>query len=171
MPTADISASLSLLGRTWEEIQPDKPFLYSFLDEDLKALYNDEQRWGVIVGYATALAVFIACLGILGLTSIAVSKRTKEIGVRKVLGAGEFRIIRMIIREFLQLVGIANLLAWPFAYFLLREFLNNYYYRIPIGPQYFFLAGFLSVLVAGLTSTTLASRAAAANPAVTLRYE
>jgi putative ABC transport system permease protein len=167
----NISETLSLLEKTWKEIQPDKPFLYSFLDDMMEAMYNEEKRWGAIVGYSTALAVIIACMGIFGLTSIAVNRRTKEIGIRKVLGARVPQIIDILIREFIGLVGIANIVSWPLAYFAMKTLLDNYYYRIPLGLQYFLLAGVLSLLIAILTTLFLAVRAAVANPVDSLRYE
>jgi putative ABC transport system permease protein len=167
----NIFGTLSVLERTWRDIQPNKPFLYSFLDETMEAMYNEEKRWGAIVGYSSGLAVLIACMGVFGLTSIAVSRRTKEIGIRKVLGATVPQIITILTREFIWLVGIANLIGWPVAYLAMRALLNNYYYRISLGIQYFLLAGVLSLSVALLTTTFLAVRAAVVNPVVSLRYE
>lgn len=167
----NISGTLSLLEKTWKDIQPNKPFLYSFLDDAMEAMYNNEKRWGAIVGYSSALAVIIACMGIFGLTSIAVNRRTKEIGIRKVLGATVPQIIDILIREFIWMVGIANIISWPLAYFAMKALLDNYYYRIPLGPQYFLLAGALSFFVAVLTTIFLAVRAAVANPVESLRYE
>ncbi|MFB0565641.1 MAG: ABC transporter permease [Candidatus Aminicenantaceae bacterium] len=167
----NISETISLLERTWEEIQPNKSFLYSFLDEWMEAMYSEEKRWGAIVGYSTGLAVLIACMGIFGLTSITVNQRTKEIGIRKVLGANVPQIIYTLIKEFILLVGIANIIGWPLAYLAMRTLLNNYYFRISLGPQYFLLAGVLSFSVAVLTTAFLAVRAAVANPVDSLRYE
>ena len=167
----NISGTLSLLENTWKDMQPDKPFLYFFLDDTLESLYNEEKRWGAIVGYSSGLAVLIACMGIFGLTSITVDRRTKEIGIRKVLGASEPQIIRMVIKEFIWLVGIANIIGWPLAYLAMRALLDFYYYRISLGPQYFFLAGVISFTIAVLTTIFLAARAAMANPVDSLRYE
>jgi putative ABC transport system permease protein len=167
----NVSGTLSLLERVWKDIQPSKPFLYSFLDETIEAMYNEEKRWGAIVGYSSALAVIIACMGIFGLTSIAVNRRTKEIGIRKILGANVSQIINILIREFIWLVGIANIIGWPLAYLAMKTVLDNYYFRISLGFQYFLLAGTLSFLVAVLTTVLLAARAAVANPVESLRYE
>jgi putative ABC transport system permease protein len=171
IPPQNISRTLSLLEKTWKDIQPDKPFLYSFLDDTMEAMYNEEKRWGAIVGYSSALAVIIACMGIFGLTSISVNRRTKEIGIRKVLGASVPQIINILTREFIWLVGIANIISWPLAYFAMKTLLDNYYYRISLGPQYFILAGVLSLLIAMLTTIFLAARAAVANPVESLHYE
>ncbi len=167
----DISGTLSLLEKTWKGIQSDKPFLYSFLDDTMEAMYNEEKKWGAIVGYSSTLAVIIACMGIFGLTSITVNRRTKEIGIRKILGASIPQIIDILIREFIWLVGIANIISWPLAYFAMKMLLDNYYYRIPLGPQYFLLAGILSFIIAALTTIFLAVKAAVANPVDSLRYE
>jgi putative ABC transport system permease protein len=167
----NISGTLSLLEKTWKGIQPDKPFLYSFLDDTMEAMYTEEKRWGAIVGYSSALAVIIACMGIFGLTSIAVNRRTKEIGIRKVLGASVPQIINILTKEFIWLVGIANIISWPLAYFAMKALLDNYYYRISLGPQYFILAGVLSLLIAVLTTIFLAVKAAVSNPVESIRYE
>ena len=167
----NISGTLSLLERTWRDIQPEKPFLYSFLDESLKGMYKEERRWGAIVGYSSGLAILIACMGIFGLTSITVNRRTKEIGIRKVLGANVPQIIQTLTMEFILLVGIANIIGWPVAYLAMKTLLDNYYFRIPLGPQYFVLAGVLSFSIALLTTAFLAVRAAVANPVDSLRYE
>ena len=167
----NISETLSLLESTWKDIQPNKPFLYSFLDEAMEAMYNEEKRWGAIVGYSSALAVIIACMGIFGLTSITVNRRTKEIGIRKVLGASIPQIINILIKEFIWLVGIANIISWPLAYFAMKMLLDNYYYRISLGAQYFLLAGVMSFSISVLTTAFLAVRAAVANPVDSLRYE
>ncbi len=169
--TQNISETLTLLESTWKDIQPEKPFLYSFLDESLKDMYNEERRWGAIVGYSSGLAVLIACMGIFGLTSITVNRRTKEIGIRKVLGANVPQIIQTLIMEFILLVGIANIIGWPVAYIAMKALLDNYYFHISLGPQYFVLAGVLSFSIALLTTAFLAVRAAVANPVDSLRYE
>jgi len=167
----NLSETLSMLEKNWNEIQPNKPFLYSFLDESFQELYDEERRWGAIVTFSSVLAVLIACMGIFGLTSITVNRRTKEIGIRKILGANVPQIIITIIKEFIFLVGLANIIGWPVAYFTMRALLNNYYFRVSLGIQYFLLAGFLTVSIALMTTAFLALRAAMANPVDTLRYE
>jgi putative ABC transport system permease protein len=165
------SGIMSLIERTWRDIQPNKPFLYSFLDESFNEMYAEEMRWGGIVRYSSMLAVLIACLGIFGLTSITVNRRTKEIGIRKVLGANVPQIVITLIKEFVLLVGIANIIGWPIAYFAMRSMLNNYHFRIFLGFQYFLLAGLISFSIAIFTTIFLALRAAFANPVDSLRYE
>ena len=167
----NLSRTLTMLEKNWNEIQPNKPFIYSFLDETFQDLYDEERRWGAIVTSSSILAILIACMGIFGLTSITVNRRTKEIGIRKILGANILQIIQTITKEFIILVGIANIIGWPIAYFIMRSILNNYHFRVSPGVQYFLLAGVLSLSIALLTTAFLALRAATANPADTLRCE
>ena len=167
----NLSETLKIMENYWNEIQPNKPFIYSFLDETFQELYDEEKRWGAIVTSSSVLAVLIACMGIFGLTSITVNRRTKEIGIRKVLGANVPQIIHTITKEFIILVGLANIIGWPIAYFTMRALLDNYYFRVSLGVQYFLLAGVLSLSISLMTTTFLALRAAMANPVDTLRYE
>ena len=167
----NLSETLLMLEKNWNEIQPNKPFIYSFLDETFQELYEEERRWGAIVTSSSVLAILIACMGIFGLTSITVNRRTKEIGIRKVLGANVPQVIHTITKEFIILVGLANIIGWPVAFFAMRALLNNYYFRVSLGIQYFLLVGVLSISIALLTTAFLALRAAMANPVDTLRCE
>jgi len=167
----NLSDTLKIMEKNWNQIQPNKPFIYSFLDEDFKNLYAEEKRWGAIVTSSSVLAILIACMGIFALTSINVNRRTKEIGIRKVLGANVLQIIQTLTKEFVFLVGLANIIGWPIAFFTMRTVLNNYHFRISLGVSYFLLAGVLSLSVALMTSAFLAVRAAMANPVDTLHCE
>ncbi len=167
----ELPKTLAMLEKNWKEIQPDKPFIYSFLDETFQGLYDEERRWGAIVTSSSVLAILIACMGIFGLTSITVNRRTKEIGIRKVLGANVPQIIHTITKEFIILVGLANIIGWPVAFFTMRALLDNYHFRVSLGAQYFLLAGVLSISIALITTAFLALRAALANPVDTLRCE
>ena len=167
----NLSGTLTILEKNWNDIQPNKPFLYSFLDETFQELYDEERRWGAIVTSSSVLAILIACMGIFGLTSITVNRRTKEIGIRKVLGANVPQIIHTITKEFILLVGLANIIGWPVAYFTMRALLDNYHFRVSLGVQYFLLSGVLSLSIALITTAFLAIRAAMANPVDTLRHE
>jgi len=169
--TDNISDALTVLGNTWDEIQPDKPFSYTFLDEDVASMYTDERRWSTIIRYSSIFAVVISCMGVFGLTSIAISRRVKEIGIRKVLGAGVFQLVSLVTREFVVLVLAANVIAWPLAYYAMNSLLSDYYYRIGIGIQYFLAAGLLTVGIAVCTILYLAVKAALSNPIEALRYE
>jgi putative ABC transport system permease protein len=167
----DLHQTISILRGTWLKIAPDVPFEYYFLDEDFNRQYATEERWSSIFGYSSFFAIFIASLGLLGITTLAVGRRTKEIGIRKVLGATSVGLVRLISKEFLLLVLIANLLAWPAAYHAASRWLENYAYRINIGWGTFVLAGLLAFLIALITVSFRAVRAALANPVDTLRYE
>ncbi len=167
----EIPRALAALETGWKRAAPSKPFDYFFLDEDVHQQYQAEARWGKIVRYASVLAIFIACLGLFGLAAILSTRRTKEIGIRKVLGASIASIVNLLSKEFVKLIFIANLLAWPLAYFAMSKWLQNFAYRIDIGWAVFALAGGLAVLIALLTVGTQAIKAALANPVEALRYE
>jgi putative ABC transport system permease protein len=167
----DIQQTIGMLRSTWSKIAPDVPFEYYFLDEDFNRQYATEERWSSIFGYSSFFAIFIASLGLLGITTLAVGRRTKEIGIRKVLGATSVGLVRLISKEFLLLVLIANLLAWPAAYYAASRWLENYACRISIGWGTFVLAGLLAFLIALITVSFRAVRAALTNPVDTLRYE
>jgi len=167
----DVRNTLEFLEDSWKAVQPDKPFIYYFQEEVLKERYNSEKKWSVILTYSSLLAILIACMGILGLTSIAVSRRTKEIGIRKILGARFVHITNLVFKDFIWLVLAGNLVAWPIVYMIMRSVLQNYPYRISIDIHYFILAGVLSVLIAAGTVLFITVKAAAANPVDSLRYE
>ena len=133
--------------------------------------YRAEERVGKIFALFTFLGLFIACLGLLALASYAAERRTKEIGIRKVLGASVGSIVGLLSREFLLLVAIANLIAWPVAYYATSKWLQNFAYRIQIGWGTFILAGILALLIALITVSFQAVKTALANPVDTLRYE
>ncbi len=168
---ADVSETLTLLENTWREVAPNKPFEFSFLDEDVQSQYQLEQRWGKIVRYSTIFAIVLACLGLFGLTTLSVTNRTKEIGIRKVLGASVTGVAGLISKEFAQLVLMANVIAWPAAYYAMSKWLQNYAYRIELGAGTFLLATALVLGIALLTISFQAVKAALANPAEALRYE
>lgn len=166
-----IAATLRDLGAVWAELVPDHPFAYTFLEDDLRSQYASEMRWGGIVRLSSLFAAVIAGMGIFGLTLLSVRRRFKEIGVRKVLGAGVPRIVALVGRELLPLVAAANLAAWPAAYFVMRRFLDGYHYRIGLGPGFFLAAGAISLAVAALTAGGLSLKAALSDPVKAIRYE
>ncbi|MBE0711152.1 MAG: ABC transporter permease, partial [Candidatus Aminicenantes bacterium] len=167
----DLPKTIALLKQGFEKISRSQPWDFSFFDEEFDALYRKERRAGQILGAFAFLAVFIACLGLLGLAAFAVERRTKEIGVRKVLGASAPRLALKLSREFVVLVLLANVIAWPVAYFAMSKWLQSFAYRIPLGPGTFILAALGALLVAVLTVSTQTLRAASANPVESLRYE
>jgi putative ABC transport system permease protein len=169
--TAGLSQTLQDIQKIWRKVNPDKPFVYSFADDDLESQYRSEQRWMGIVRSSSIFTLFIAGMGMFGLTSLAVNRRFNEIGIRKVFGARIPQIVRMIFSEFLLLLFLANLSAWPAAYIVVGRILKSYAYRVPLGPGFFLLAGAFSFTVAFAAVGFLAFRAAAADPVQTIRYE
>lgn len=166
-----LQETVTFLGNTWKEIQPDKPFTYFFQDDLLERLYDTEKRWSAIVRYSSIFSIIIACMGIFGLTAITTQKRIKEIGIRKLLGAKVTQIINIILKEFIFLVIIANLIAFPIVYLIIKQIIQNYPYRIEIGIEYFLLAGISSLLISISTIIYLAVKTAITNPINALKYE
>jgi ABC-type antimicrobial peptide transport system permease subunit len=163
--------SLSHIERVWRDINPVSPFEYHFLDQTYDRLYRSEKRIGTVFNFFTALAIFISCLGLFGLASFMAEQRTKEIGIRKVLGASSPKIITLLTKEFTRWVLVANLIAWPVAYFVMKKMLQIYVYRTAIGIDTFLLSGLTALTIALLTVSYQALRAARSNPADSLRYE
>ncbi len=166
-----IPETLTFMAEKWQSIAGDARFDYVFLDENFDRLYREEERWGTIVQYASFFALFVACLGVLGLTSLAITRRTKEIGIRKVLGASNHHIVALLSKEFVVLILIANLIAWPIAHYGVEHWLQDFAYRIDAGAGLFLLGGLLVFLTALLTIGIQALRAAQRNPVHALRYE
>ncbi len=164
-------ATLNFLGEKWHEFYPGYSFDYSFLDADLAKLYVNDGRFGGAVNGFAGLAILIACLGLFGLASFGVEERTKEVGIRKVLGASVTGIIRLLSSEFVKLVLVANLIAWPLAYYVMTRWLQGFAYRTAIGIWIFILAGAIALAVALITVGAHAVKAATANPVDSLRYE
>ena len=166
-----IPETLAFMAEKWQTIAGDTRFDYVFLDENFDRLYREEERWGTIVQYASFFALFVACLGVLGLTSLAITRRTKEIGIRKVLGASNHHIVALLSREFVVLILIANLIAWPIAHYGVEHWLRDFAYRIDAGMGLFLLGGLLVFLTALFTIGVQALKAAQRNPVHALRYE
>ena len=166
-----VEESLAHLATVWQRFMPDQPFDYHFIDQQYEAHYFFEKRWSRIILYATLLAVFLSCLGLLGMASFTISRRTKEIGIRKVLGATVFDVLAMLSKDFVRLVLFATVLAWPVAYFAAKRWLQDYPYRIELGVDFFLLAGLIAVLMALFAIGFHALKAALANPVTSLRYE
>jgi putative ABC transport system permease protein len=163
--------TLAFIETAWKEFETDKGFVYSFLDDVLLQNYQTEDRVGRLTTYFSGLAIIIACLGLLGLASFTAARHTKEIGIRKVLGASVANLVGLLSQNFLRLVLIANIIAWPLAYFAMAKWLGNFAYRIDIAWWMFAVAGGLALLIALLTVSTQAIKAALANPVEALRYE
>lgn len=166
-----IPPTLQSIAKIWSEFTGGEPFIHSFLDEDFDRLYTAEQRIGTLTALFALLGIFIACLGLFGLAAFTAAQRTKEIGVRKVMGASVPGIVGLLSKEFLVLVLAASLIAWPAAYAGMARWLEHFAYRIEIGWSVFLLSGLLAMLIAQLTVSYQALKAAAANPVESLRYE
>lgn len=167
----DLPKTLGGIETVWRKFSPDSPAECRFLEEDYDNLYRAEYRMGDIFGNFTILAIFISCLGLFGLAAYMAEKRTKEIGVRKVLGATVPGLMVMISRDFIKWVLLANLIAWPSAYLLMSRWLTNFAYRTSLGWTIFVLSGALSLAIAVLTVSYQAFRAARINPVKALHYE
>ena len=167
----DVPGTLALLEQTWRGLFPETPFRYSFVDEDMDRLYATEQRWSRIVLVASLFAIGIACLGLLGLATLTAARRTKELGIRKVLGASVLGLVVLAVREFAILVGLAVVVAWPLAYLGMRRWMEGFAYRTDLGWELFAGAGLLTLTIAVLTVSYHALRAATADPVQSLRYE
>jgi putative ABC transport system permease protein len=147
------------------------PFSYRFMDDSFAQMYKSEQRAGKIALIFSVLAIFIACLGLFGLATFIAEQRTKEIGVRKVLGASVPNLVSMLSKDFLKLVAIASLIAFPVAWWAMHKWLQDFAYRIRIEWWVFVLAAFIALLIALLTVSVQAIKAAVANPIKSLRTE
>lgn len=167
----ETEGTLARIRGIFKDTMDGRPFDYYFLDDAYDRLYRNEQRLAGMIGYLEGLAILLGCMGLFGLATSSAQRRSKEIGIRKVLGASMISIVRMMSREFVTLVAIANLIAWPLGYYFLRRWLQAYAYRCPFGLETFLLAGLATLLIA-LTAVGLQTvRASLADPVVSLRYE
>lgn len=155
----------------WTKLFPDHPFDYTFLDEHFASLYKADAQVSKVVGILAVLAIIISCLGLFGLASYSAERRVKEIGIRKVLGASVQNITTLLSRDFIRLVLIANIIAWPLAWFVLNKWLQDFAYRISLNWMVFLLAGAVAILIAMLTISFHAIKTAMANPVKALRSE
>ncbi|MGD2090646.1 MAG: ABC transporter permease [Candidatus Aminicenantes bacterium] len=167
----DIAGTMDFLKRKWEAMVPHMPFDSFFLDASFNRQFRDIERSMDILSYFTFLAIFIACLGLLGLASFTAEKRTKEIGIRKVLGATVSNITLLLTKEFTKLLLLANVIAWPIAYLIMNNWMRNFPYRTSIGVQAFFLAGAMALVIALATVSYQSIKAAVTRPIDALRYE
>ncbi len=166
-----IPRTLSFLETQWNAYFPTEKFDYYFFDESLNANYHAEQRMGSIFKYFSILAIFIACLGLYGLTAFTIEQKIKDIGVHKVLGASVAHIILLLVKNYIWLIITANIFAWSIAWFAMNKWLQNFAYRIDLSIGSFLLAGLSVLLIAILTVSWQAIRAATANPVEALKYE
>jgi len=166
-----IQETLKYIEARWNRLVPQQPFEYVFFDDQFEQIYQNEIRSGKIFTVFSVLAIFIACLGLFGLASFTALNKTKEIGIRKVLGASASGIFIQLSKQFIKWVLFANIFAWPIAWYVMNRWLQNFAYRINIGLWSFVLAGTLALVIALLTVSYQAIRAAIANPVDALRYE
>jgi len=167
----NMPSTLAFIDSKLKELVPEYPFELRFLEENIDRLYGTEQRIGNLVKYGTILAVFVACMGLFGLASFTAQQRTKEIGIRKVLGASLSGVIYLFSKDFTKWVLLANVIAWPVSYFVMHKWLQGFAYRTPMGWEVF---AFAILLVLGITLITIsyqALKSAVANPADSLRHE
>ena len=167
----DTQATLKTIETIWKQFHPNYPFGYLFLDEEFEATYLRDLHFGVLIGFFTALSIFIACLGMLGLAAFTAECRTKEIGIRKAMGASVQDIVFLLCTDTVKWVGIASVIGLPVAFVTIRQWLQNFAYRIDIELPVFFLAGIAALLIAFLSVSTQALRTATSNPVDALRNE
>lgn len=167
----NIEAGLEHIDKTWKDFTHDQPLQYFFLDEELDSFYAEERRTGAVTLIFSILAIFIASLGLFGLTLYNSQKRIREIGIRKVLGATEPNIVAVISRSVMTAVGVSILIAMPVAYYMMRDWLMDFPYNVGFQPLLFLSAALLAILIAMVTVTVTSLRAARINPAVALHYE
>lgn len=167
----EMQTAISHIEKVWKEFVPHRPFEYSFLSMRYRQLYEAEQKQGQLFTTFSSLAIFIASLGLFGLATFNTMQRTKEIGIRKVLGASVGNIIQLLSKEIIVLILIANIIAWPVAWYVMNQWLNAFAYRIDDNFLLYFLAAMVAILIALFTVSTQTMKAAMSNPSNTLRYE
>lgn len=163
--------TLQALEETWKRYAPNQPFAFEFLDQQIQALYASQERFGKLIGYFSGLAIAIACLGLFGLASFSAEQRTKEIGIRKVMGAPVGRIVFLLSKDFLKLVFLSIFIAAPLAYWSMNQWLTSFAYKTEIGAGTFIASGVIALLIAMVTVSYQAVKAATANPVEALKYE
>ena len=171
MGTENLPRTLAAIEETYKRLFPDDPFRYAFADEQFDQQYRSDERFARLFGLFAGLAILIACLGLFGLAAFTAQRRTKEVGVRKVLGASVPGLVALLSADFLKLIAFAFVLAAPVAYFAMRRWLESFAYRIEIGPGVFVLTGALVLLIALMTVSYQAIKAATTDPVRSLRYE
>ena len=167
-----LSKTLDMLKDTWKAVIPSSRFQFSFLDRNLHRQYEREERWREIVSYSALFAIVISCLGLFGLASLAVVQRTKEVGIRKALGASEGNLVWLLSKDFAKLLLLANAIAWPAAYWIMDEWLTTTFaYHMDLGIGVFLVVGALTYGIAQLTILGHILKVIRQNPVRALRYE
>jgi putative ABC transport system permease protein len=166
-----IEDAVAVAQTAWMSVYPDYPFTYSFLDDEFQQTYARDQVTGTVVSTFSILAILIACLGLFGLASYSTAQRTKEIGVRKVMGASSQTIVKLLVFDFARWVVLANVIAWPLAWWASNRWLDEFAYRVDVDPLVLVAASVIALLISVLTVLTQTWRAAVMNPVSALRYE
>jgi putative ABC transport system permease protein len=169
--TGDIRQTVQKIEATFKNTFPGSPFEYFFLDEFFNRQYQQDEQFEKVFSFFSSLAIFVACMGLFGLSLLTTRQRTKEIGVRKVLGASVYSILSLLTTDFMKLILLANIVAWPIAYWGINRWLENYAFRIDISPWLFVLPAAIVLLIALFTISIQTLKAARANPVKALRYE
>jgi len=167
----DLSKTIQSIKKVFQSLSPSYPFTYKYLDDFTGSLYKNEMELGKLIKFFTIISVFICCLGMFGLVSFVISRKTKEIGIRKAIGAATSDIIMLLTKDFICFVLVANVIAWPVAYHLMNKWLQGFAYRVDMGLWVFILSGAIALLIAIATVSFQAIKAATANPVESLKYE
>jgi putative ABC transport system permease protein len=167
----DMSRLLSFVDRAWRERIPDRPLSHAFLDDALDALYQRERTQTIVLSVFSGIAVILSCLGLLAMAAFTLQRRVKEIAVRKVLGASTMDIARLLLWDMSKPVLLANLIAWPVAWLVLRDWLDGFAYRIDLPLSVFPLAGLAALLIAVVAVGAQAVKVARTHPALALKHE
>ena len=167
----NFSHTLKTIQATWESNFPDSPFEYTFLEDEYNMLYRSEEKMGKLFIFFSLLIIFVACLGIFGLTSFISEQRTREIGIRKVLGSSSFGVIELLTKDFIKWVIIANIIAIPIAWYISDKWMQKFAYRTSLSVWIFLFAGFLTLIISLLTISIQTYRAANLDPVETIKYE
>jgi putative ABC transport system permease protein len=163
--------TLDYIEKTWTSFREQQPIHMTFLEEELAALYSNEEKTAIIFNIFSVLAIFIAALGLLGLASFSAAQRTKEVGIRKAMGASIASVLLALSREYIWLILIATLAAWPLGYFYMKDWLQDYPLRVTLDPAVFILSSLMAFAIAAITVLLRVYQSASANPVKSLRYE
>jgi putative ABC transport system permease protein len=166
-----VNNTLAAIDQAWQTVMPEYPLSRSVLSDNFAALYQDDTRLGQIFIAFSALAIVIACLGLYGLATFNAQRRTKEIGIRKVMGGSVWSIVLLLTNDFSKLVLLSNVIAWPIAYYAMSRWLENFAYRIDLTPLIFIGSGLIALCIAWVTVGGTAAKAASQKPVLALRYE
>ena len=169
--TYKVDDTLAGLEQSWEKVTPEQPFEYEFLDQTFARQYESDEETSRTITFASVVAILIACMGLFGHSTIVLQRRTKEIGVRKVLGATVAEILALLSRDLAKMVALACLLAFPLAHFLVGQWLSRYAYQFGLGLTTYLLCGMIAFAIALGTVAYIGVRTARENPVKALRYE